>query len=93
MERGPGSFRPIAAVGNSRDVSKWSQYGLPGGDSHYLFRENFVVCYDSRTRNAKWVLEKVTAETVSKGAERTNIDFYEDAGVEERFRNRLRYEV
>jgi DNA/RNA endonuclease G (NUC1) len=48
------------------------------------------VCYDARTRNAKWVLERITSETVAKGAERTDASFYEEGGVDQRFRSKLR---
>jgi DNA/RNA non-specific endonuclease len=50
---------------------------------------DFVVDFDSRTRNPKWVLEHLTTSSVNGTAERAGSDFFEDKGLEPRFRSRL----
>lgn len=67
--------------------SRWANVGLPGGDTTYLFKENFVVCYDARTRNPKWVMEKVTRATTTGDADRRVMEFYPETGIlDQRFR-------
>jgi DNA/RNA endonuclease G (NUC1) len=69
---------PTTTPPHTRDSSdgfgRWANVGLPGGDTTYLFKENFVVCYDARTRNPKWVMERVTRATVMGDADRKVID-------------------
>lgn len=72
----------------SNDLHKWSQVGLPGGDTQYLFRENFVICYDSRTRNPRWVMERLTRESCTGEADRRVVAFYEEMSVDPRFRSK-----
>jgi DNA/RNA endonuclease G (NUC1) len=71
-------------------LNKWAEVGLPGGDTYYIFRENFVTCYDARTRNPKWVMERIHRGTVKGGADRAKAEFYEEPQVDPRFRNRNR---
>lgn len=49
--------------------------------------QNFVVCYDARTRNPRWVMERVTRATTTGYADRKVLEFYEEAGIlDARFR-------
>jgi len=72
----------------ANDLHKWSQVGLPAFDTTYMFRENFVICYDSRTRNPKWVMERLTKETCTGEADRRVVAFYEEGSVDHRFRSK-----
>ena len=72
------------------DLSKWGQVPLPGGDTQYIFRENLVICFDARTRNAKWVMERVCRETLTGNADRKVLEFYEEPSIEPRFRAKNR---
>jgi len=72
----------------ANDLHKWSQVGLPAFDTTYMFRENFVICYDSRTRNPKWVMERLTKETCTGEADRRVVAFYEEGSVDPRFRSK-----
>lgn len=47
-----------------------------------------MVCYDARTRNPRWVMEKVTRATTATGdADRKVLEFYEEIGIPDaRFR-------
>lgn len=102
---------------NDAGFGRWAHVGLPGGDTTYLFKENFVVCYDgelsrfewvgllvddwmvifrplptprtntARTRNPKWVMERVTRATAVGDADRRVIEFREEKGIlDPRFR-------
>ncbi|KAK9821107.1 hypothetical protein WJX81_006169 [Elliptochloris bilobata] len=42
-----------------------------------------------RLRNPRWVLERISKERSGGDAQRKNVEFYEDAGLEPRFRSRL----
>lgn len=46
-----------------------------------------MVCYDARTRNPRWVMEKVTRATATGDADRKVLEFYEEIGIPDaRFR-------
>ena len=62
--------------------------GLPSTDN-LRFHQNFVLSFDSAKRNAKWVLEHITKDSSSGQGSRADVKFFEDAGVEPRFRSRL----
>lgn len=72
----------------ANDLHKWSQVGLPAFDTTYIFRENFVICYDSRTRNPKWVMERLTKQTCTGEADRRVVAFYEEGSVDPGFRSK-----
>lgn len=59
-------------------LSRWSSVGLPGEDTIYIEKENFVICYDARTRNPKWVMERVSRATCTGDADRRVVGFYEE---------------
>lgn len=62
--------------------------GLPSTDN-LRFHQNFVLSFDSAKRNAKWVLEHITKDSSSGQGSRADVKFFEDAGIEPRFRSRL----
>ncbi|XP_066466615.1 endonuclease G, mitochondrial isoform X2 [Tiliqua scincoides] len=59
-----------------------AKYGLPGL-SQLRSRESYVLCYDPRSRSALWVLEQLSAATVSGPSERGACEFREDDSVHE----------
>jgi DNA/RNA endonuclease G (NUC1) len=48
-----------------------------------------VSCWDARTRNPRWVAEKLTRASVSGAGDRKSVAFSEDAALPPRFRARL----
>lgn len=64
------------------------KYGLPSTDNLHFY-QNFVLSFDSAKRNAKWVLEHITKESSAGQGSRADVRFFEDAGLEPRFRSRL----
>lgn len=64
------------------------KYGLPSTDN-LRFHQNFVLSFDSAKRNAKWVLEHITKNSSSGQGSRADVRFFEDVGLEPRFRSRL----
>eukprot|EP00887_Chlorella_sp_A99_P004193 scaffold23.g4193.t1 len=65
------------------------RHGMPVGDPLRVF-SNFVLQFDTRLRNPKWVLEHISAEKLKqRGGDRKNSNFVEDAGIDPRFRSRL----
>jgi endonuclease G len=64
--------------------------GLPSGSETLRSFSGYVSCWDARTRNPKWVVERLTAADSSGGsASRVDVPFLEDSGLEARFRSRL----
>ncbi|CAN0404219.1 unnamed protein product, partial [Phaeothamnion confervicola] len=61
------------------------RFGLPTADSVILPYKEFTVCFDSRSRNPRWVLEKV----VTGPSNRSEAAFHEESRLEPRFRSRL----
>mmetsp|Transcript_1435 Transcript_1435/g.4274 ORF Transcript_1435/g.4274 Transcript_1435/m.4274 type:complete len:410 (-) Transcript_1435:16-1245(-) len=64
------------------------KYGAPVADVLRQY-DQFGVLWDTRLRNPRWVLERVTKETSSGAGNRANVLFEEDSGIDVRFRNRL----
>ena len=62
--------------------------GAPLGETVRAF-DGFVVSYDPRLRNPRWVLERITRDSVKGDGDRFNVPFMEDGAIEERFRARL----
>lgn len=81
-------FVAHAQAHKANDLHKWSHVGLPAFDTTYMFRENFVICYDSRTRNPKWVMERLTKQTCTGEADRRVVGFYEEDSIDPRFRSK-----
>eukprot|EP01025_Chloroclados_australasicus_P011080 TRINITY_DN14801_c0_g1_i3.p2 TRINITY_DN14801_c0_g1~~TRINITY_DN14801_c0_g1_i3.p2 ORF type:complete len:369 (-),score=43.16 TRINITY_DN14801_c0_g1_i3:565-1671(-) len=63
------------------------KHGRPIGEALRLY-EGYVVCFDYKTRNPKWVLEHLTRESVSGDADRAESGFYEDTVIDDKFRNK-----
>ncbi|NWY96943.1 NUCG Endonuclease, partial [Loxia curvirostra] len=59
-----------------------SKYGLPGL-AQLRSRESYVLCYDSRSRSALWVIEQLNRDTLSGASDRSACDFQEDDSVHE----------
>lgn len=64
------------------------KYGMPVSD---VLREydQFAVSFDTRLRNPRWVLERVTKDSSSGTGNRAAAAFVEDEGIDARFRNKL----
>ena len=65
-----------------------SDLGLPTTDKTLAF-DGFIVSYDYRTRNAKWVLEKVTKDSLEGKASRNNSSFHEEESLDPLLRSTL----
>jgi endonuclease G, mitochondrial len=66
------------------------RFGLPSCEDPLLVYKDYVVKWDARTRNARYVLEKLTRESVEGSATRSDVFFSEERSLEPRFRNRLK---
>ncbi|BDA47734.1 probable endonuclease G, mitochondrial [Coccomyxa sp. Obi] len=64
------------------------KYGMPSSEGLRFF-QNFVLSFDSRTRNPRWVLEHITRAQTRGDGNRKNVEFYEDKELDQRFRSRL----
>ena len=62
--------------------------GAPIGDILRTF-DGFAVSYDTRLRNPKWVLERLTKDSSKGDGNRQNVQFKEDDAIEPRFRAKL----
>ncbi|KAI8471792.1 MAG: DNA/RNA non-specific endonuclease [Monoraphidium minutum] len=88
--------RPAGAglVGGGRGVSDKDlghpalKYGIPQTEQLRFF-SGFVSCLDGAARNPKWVLEYISKDALQGEGTREQSLFYEDPGVEERFRAKL----
>ncbi|CDO93421.1 unnamed protein product [Kluyveromyces dobzhanskii CBS 2104] len=81
----------ISLVGSKVDPGAFFKYGFPGPIHDLETREEFISCYDRRTKNPYWVLEHITPESLkTKGANRKNSFFREDEQIPEMFRGKLK---
>ena len=63
------------------------QHGVPEPHT-YVTSENFVICYDHRTRNPLWVMERLIKGLVwEKAADRGEMYFKNEPLVDKRFKN------
>jgi DNA/RNA endonuclease G (NUC1) len=76
----PPAERPLAPA---------LRHGVPRGDHIQVVNDRLVTSFDTSTRNPRWVLERISAESLRGGASRQDVQFFEDKLVKERFRNRL----
>lgn len=51
-----------------------------------IFRENYVLSYDERMRNPKWVFEKITQDDLGGEADRGDCTFKPDPEIDVKFR-------
>ncbi|CAL8466240.1 g5776 [Coccomyxa elongata] len=65
------------------------KYGMPSSSQDLRFLRNFVLDFDTRTRNPRWVLEHITRDQTQGTANRKNLKCYEDEELHPRFRSLL----
>ncbi len=70
---------PPAVPFDADAMAKVSQWGAPS--PAYERIGDFLAAYDPRTRNALWVMERITRQSYQGLGERQNSDFYEDTSV------------
>ena len=61
---------------------------MPVSDSLRAFT-GYVVAWDTRLRDPKWVIEHLTRDSTSGGGSRKTSQFREDLGIDARFRSKL----
>ncbi|GAB4818802.1 hypothetical protein N2152v2_005848 [Parachlorella kessleri] len=61
---------------------------MPISDKLRLFTD-YVVNFDTSHRNPKWVIEHVNKKSLAGDGTRKNSEFFEDDGIEPRFRSKL----
>ena len=64
-------------------------FGLPSSSETLRVHDAFVACWDARTRNPRWVAERLTAASCSGTGDRSGVAFREDAQLPARFRSSL----
>lgn len=68
----------------------FSRYGYPIPIHDIASHQEFVTCFDRRTRNPTWVIEHLTvASRNTRDGDRGNSIFKEDTSIPEKFRARL----
>ncbi|CAN0417923.1 unnamed protein product [Pylaiella littoralis] len=65
------------------------RYGYPDLDQVILPSEEYTSCWDSRTRNARWVVERINLNTVSGPGDRKKSPFRPDSRLQPLFRSSL----
>ena len=86
------SHQGVLQLGEGHSASRHpaAAAGLPTGSETLRSFSGYVSCWDARTRNPKWVVERLTAGDVNGGnGSRVDVPFVEDSGLEARFRSRL----
>lgn len=74
---------------NAPRIAQIMRFGFPGL-SNIRSLNDYVLSYDTRNRQANWVFEHLTAESVAKneGVDRNKSDFHEDQSVHNFFRSK-----
>eukprot|EP00752_Nemacystus_decipiens_P015583 g13906.t1 len=65
------------------------RYGLPDLDQVILPSEEYTSCWDSRTRNARWVVERINVNTIMGPGDRDKSRFKPDKRIQPLFRSNL----
>ena len=79
----------VTPLASSRPAPRGDfRVGAPVGEILRPF-DGFVASYDPRLRNSRWVVERITRDSVKGDGDRFNVPFVEDGSIEERFRARL----
>lgn len=87
----PKNDGSITVSGSNVDPSGFFRYGFPGPIHDMQNRDEFISCYDRKTKNPYWVLEHITPESLAtKSGERKNSVFREDEQIPEIFRAKLK---
>ncbi|ANB15019.1 Nuc1p [Sugiyamaella lignohabitans] len=69
----------------------FQKYGFPGPVHDIASREQFISCYDRKTRNPAWVIEHITGQSLKvRDGDRGSSIFKEDTAVPALFRGQLR---
>ena len=77
--------------GDSALAHPATRHGVPTGpEASLIVARGFVASFDGRTRNARWVVERMTAATLRGEVSRRGMEFWEEQSVEPLFRNKLR---
>lgn len=78
----PASIRP----------DQFYKYGFPGPIHDLQQRNEFISCYDRRTKNPYWVIEHITKDSIKSvnDVDRKKSVFKEDEAIPLKFRARLR---
>lgn len=66
------------------DDNAIARWGTPTAD--YLTRPGYLVSFDGRTRQPRWVLERLTADSLAANVSRAGKDFRQDHDVPAEFR-------
>ena len=69
-------------------ISRWVPAGAPVGDILRTF-DGFAASYDTRLRNPRWVLERLTKESSKGSGNRAQAAFQEDPAINSKFRAKL----
>ncbi|KAK9474307.1 uncharacterized protein V1510DRAFT_444164 [Dipodascopsis tothii] len=70
--------------------AEFFKYGFPGPVHDLRYNDEYISCYDRRTRNPAWVVEHLTPESmINNGTDRKRSTFTEDENVPQKFRARL----
>ncbi len=77
--------QPVYAELLTRD-QKTSDIGLPSCTT-FVNRPDYALSYDHRTKNATWVYENLTADSLNGRADRKGLQFKEDATLPKIFRS------
>lgn len=84
------SHQGVLQLGSSASRHPAAAAGLPSGSETLRSFSGYVSCWDARTRNPRWVVERLRAGEVNGGnGSRADVAFVEDSGLETRFRSRL----
>lgn len=81
----------IDVRGSNVNPSGFFRYGFPGPIHDLHNRNEYISCYDRKTRIPYWVVEHITPESLkNKSGDRKNSFFREEESVPEIFRARLK---
>ncbi|CAM9291424.1 unnamed protein product, partial [Sphacelaria rigidula] len=64
-------------------------YGLPDLDQVILPSQEYTSCWDSRTRNVRWVVERINKATLTGCGDRSRASFKADSRLQPLFRTEL----
>ena len=85
----PGSETSTAASLPTTAAAPVLRHGVPRSEHIQIVNDRLVTSFDTSTRNPRWVMERISAESVRGSASRQDVQFFEDKMMDERFRNRL----
>lgn len=88
-EESAGTSREVVDVQDAPETAEHEAlaHGWPiAPDTVIHSKPSYACSFDGKTRNPRWVLEKITNESVSGPGTRKRSDFYEDDAVSWKFR-------